>query len=230
VLVDLVELVRATDARPTLVGLTGPVSVGKTTIAGRLAEELAPLKVAIVSTDGFLYPNDELNARGIAMRKGFPESFDAARLNKFLADARAGVTPLRVPVYDHLIYDIRAGEEAVVDVGDVLIVEGVNALVPEHVEAYDVTVYVDAPDDAVSEWFSARLAEVIRGAVDEPGSFYAPLTGWSDEQIHQFAETAWHGINAVNLEEHIRPARERAAVVIEKNADHSTRKVRIVRP
>ena len=227
---ELVALIRARDSSPTLVGLTGPVSVGKTTIAGLLAEALSPLRVAIVSTDGFLLPNAELDARGIAMKKGFPESFDTARLNKFLADARAGVSPLRAPLYDHLIYDIRPGAEVVVDPGDVLIVEGVNALLPEHVEAYDVTVYVDADDVEIIEWFCARLAELIRDAKNEPLSFYAVFSDWPDEQIRQFAESAWHGINAVNLEEHIRPARARAQVVIEKNADHSIRRVTTVRP
>lgn len=228
---ELVELIAALPERPTLVGVAGPVSVGKTTFAAQLADALRAgrgLRVATVSTDGFLLPNAELDGRGLTMRKGFPESFDTARLNRFLSDARlVGDAPLRAPVYDHLTYDVVAGEELTVERGDVLIVEGVNALLPDHVDAYDVTVYIDAPDEDVIEWFCSRLAELCHEAVDEPTSFYAPFASWPDEQVRQFAMGAWDGINAVNLDEHIRPARSRARVVVEKAADHSIRRVLI---
>jgi type I pantothenate kinase len=226
---ELIELIAARTERPTIVGLTGPVSVGKTTIAGEIASALRAeysLLVSTVSTDGFLYPNAELEARGLAMRKGFPESFDADRLNRFLGEARdVGGPPLRAPVYDHLTYVVRVGEEVEVARADVLIVEGVNVLLDEHRDAYDVSVYVDAPDDAVVEWFCARLAQLFKEAADDPTSFYAPLAGWSDEQVRQFSLGAWDGINAINLEQYIRPTRKHATVVIEKSADHSIKRV-----
>ncbi|MBA3653857.1 MAG: type I pantothenate kinase [Actinobacteria bacterium] len=215
----------ALSGRPLLVGLTGPVSVGKTTIANELAAALPGLRVSIVSTDGFLLPNAELDRRSLSMKKGFPESFDTARLNRFLDEARAGVTPLRVPVYDHLAYDVVVGDDATVESGDVIIVEGVNALLPAHATAYDVTVYVHADDAAVVEWFCARLAQLFKEAAGDPSSFYAPFAAWPDDQVRQFAQGAWDGINAVNLEEHIRPARPRAEFVIEKGPDHAIRAV-----
>jgi type I pantothenate kinase len=223
---ELAELIAGVTARPVLVGITGPVSVGKTTIAAALSDLLRAegLTVASVSTDGFLFSNAELEARGLMMRKGFPESFDAARLNRFLADARAGVTPLHVPQYDHLAYDVMDGEVDI-EVGDVLIVEGVNTLLADHVDAYDVTVYVDAADDDVFEWFHGRLAQLFAEAADDPTSFYAPFAAWPPDQVRQFADGAWNGINQVNLEQHIRPARARARVVIEKAPDHTIRRV-----
>jgi type I pantothenate kinase len=220
---ELVALIAAA-RRPTLVGLTGPVSVGKTTIANELAAALQPLDVAVVSTDGFLLSNAELQARGLSMQKGFPESFDTDRLNRFLADARAGAPDLVVPLYDHLRYDVM-GDTHIAG-PSVLIVEGVNALLPAHVDAYDVTIYVDAEDDHVIEWFCGRLAELFNEAADDPTSFYAPFATMSLEQVREFSENAWHGINAVNLEQHIRPARARAQFVIEKAADHTVRRVR----
>ena len=220
----LAERAAAVSGRPLLVGLTGPVSVGKTTIAGMLADALRSeqgVRVSIVSTDGFLFPNAELAERGLSMQKGFPESFDTDRLNGFLADARAGASDLRVPVYDHLTYDVLVGDERVVEPSEVLIVEGVNALLPAHVAAYDVTIYVDAPDDAVVRWFIARLVELFKDATDDPTSFYAPFANMTDAQIREFAQGAWDSINAVNLENHIRSTRAHADVVIEKAADHT---------
>jgi type I pantothenate kinase len=222
---ELVALIAAIQRRPVIVGLTGPVSVGKTTIANLLRDELAPLETAVVSTDGFLLSNAELADRGISMRKGFPESFDTEALSRFVAAARAGETPLRVPVYDHLSYDVVPDRYLEVAIGDVLIVEGVNALLPAHVDAYDVTIYVEAPDDAVFGWFLERLAALFIEARDDPTSFYAVYAEWPREQVDAFARSAWDGINAVNLEEHIRPARARAQVVIEKAPDHAIRRV-----
>ncbi len=150
-------------------------------------------------------------------------------MNALLAAARAGDSELRVPVYDHLIYDVLVGEEVAISAEDVLIVEGVNALLPAHIDAYDVTVYVDADDDAVIEWFCLRLAELFTQAANDPTSFYAQFADWPDEQVRQFAMSAWEGINAVNLEHHIRPTRDHAQVVIEKAPDHSIRRVTINR-
>jgi type I pantothenate kinase len=60
-----------------VVGITGSVAVGKTTLARQIAEALpTDLQVEIVSTDGFLKPNAVLEAQGLSMRKGFPESYD----------------------------------------------------------------------------------------------------------------------------------------------------------
>lgn len=226
---EVIAAIAAHEARPTLVGLTGPVSVGKTTMSRRLADALKygqGLDVAIVSTDGFLFPQAELIERDLAMRKGFPESYDTERLTAFLADARRG-GELRVPLYDHLTYDV--GETVTVEIRDVLILEGVNALGPEYAGAYDVTLYIDADDDAVFEWFCARMLSLFEEARDDPRSFYAAFATMPEGEVREFARSAWDGINAVNLEEHIRPARARAQFVIEKAPDHSIRRVTAAR-
>jgi type I pantothenate kinase len=52
------------------VAITGSVAVGKSTVARTLASLLPRWKVDIVATDGFLFPNAELEARGLMQRKG----------------------------------------------------------------------------------------------------------------------------------------------------------------
>ena len=75
-------------------------------------------------------PNAELERRGIMHRKGFPESFDQARLLQFVADVKAGKSNVEAPVYSHFSYDIVPNEKIVVDLPDILIVEGLNVLQP----------------------------------------------------------------------------------------------------
>jgi type I pantothenate kinase len=185
----------------------------------------AGVATAVVPTDGFLLSNAELDARGLTMRKGFPESFDTVRMAQFLADARGGAATLRVPVYSHLTYDLVPGEETVLSRPDVLIVEGVNVLLPAHIGDLDLSIYLDAPDEAVIGWFSSRIAELCRAARDEPASFFRPYAGLTDDDVRRFAQAAWDAINAVNLDLHIRPQRDRADVIVEKLPDHSVGRV-----
>lgn len=201
--------------------------MGKSTFAAELARRVSEpnLVTAVVATDGFLLPNAELDARGLTMRKGFPESFDTARMAQFLADARGGVAQLRVPVYSHLTYDLVPGEETMLSAPDVLIVEGVNVLLPAHIGDLDLAIYLDAPDDAVVEWFSSRIAELCRAARNEPASFFRPYADLTDHQVQAFAQAAWDAINGVNLDLHIRPQRDRADVIVEKLADHTIGRV-----
>jgi len=222
-----VDGAQALAGRPFITGITGPVAVGKSSFAADLARRVSRsnLVTAVVATDGFLLPNAELGARGLAMRKGFPESFDTNRMAQFLADARAGVGALRVPVYSHLTYDLVPGEETVFSAPDVLIVEGVNVLLPAHIGDLDLSIYLDAPDEAVLGWFSSRIAELCRAARGEPASFFRPYAGLTDDEVRAFAHAAWDAINAVNLDLHIRPQRDRADVIVEKLPDHTIRRV-----
>src|SRR6202023_3139686 len=65
---------------PFIIGVGGSVAVGKSTTARVLKALLARWpdhpRVDQITTDGFLYPNAELERRDLMNRKGFPESFD----------------------------------------------------------------------------------------------------------------------------------------------------------
>jgi len=222
------EHAAAVTKRPLLVGVTGPVAVGKTTFAAELAQRLlaAEFTVAVATTDGFLRSNAELDARGLTMRKGFPESFDGARFARFLAAARSGASELRVPGYSHLTYDVTGGDD-VVAAPRILIVEGVNVLLPAHIGDLDLSIYIDADDEAVIGWFCGRLAQLCHAARDQPASFFHPYSMLSPEEIDAFARGAWDAINAVNLEHHIRPTRDHADVVVVKAGDHRVSRVEV---
>ena len=90
---------------PFIIGIAGSVAVGKSTTARILKELMSRWpnspKVDLITTDGFLYPNAELEAQGLMQRKGFPESFDRRAVLQFLSDIKAGKRPIKAPVYSH---------------------------------------------------------------------------------------------------------------------------------
>ena len=119
---------------PFIIGVGGSVAVGKSTTARVLKALLARWpdhpRVDQITTDGFLWPNAELERRKIMDRKGFPDSFDTARLLNFLASVKSGVKRVEAPVYSHFHYDILPDQKAVIESPDILIVEGLNVLQP----------------------------------------------------------------------------------------------------
>ena len=210
---------------PYVVAVTGSVAVGKSATAQVLRESLSEdpdgARVEVVSSDGFLFPNRVLDADGLTMRKGFPESYDRDALLAFLAAVKAGERNLRVPVYSHEEYDV-LDEYQTVDAADVVIVEGLHLLALS--DAIDIGIYVDAAEADIEQWFVDRFL-VLRSSGH---SFYRQFAGFSDDQATSFARQVWESINRVNLLECILPTRELADVVIEKGPDHSV--VRIRRP
>src|SRR5246500_5800590 len=117
---------------PYIIGVAGSVAAGKSTTARVLQALLARWtnvpKVDLITTDGFLYPNVVLDREGLMEKKGFPESYDLPALLRFLSDIKAGLHPVRAPVYSHLIYDVIPNQWIEIERPDILIVEGLNVL------------------------------------------------------------------------------------------------------
>jgi len=212
----MIEAELRASPRPYLVAITGSVAAGKSTLASTLAAALRPRwKVDVVNTDGFLFPNAVLEARDLMQRKGFPESYDQAALDRFVAELKAGVAPLRVPLYSHVRYDV-VEEVQLVDRADVVILEGLQSIR----DGVDFSIYVDAPERELETWFLARL-QTLR---EDPRSF---LHAYTEEELLPLAKDVWRTINLVNLREHIARDRERARVVVEKGADHAVQRIAV---
>jgi type I pantothenate kinase len=227
---------------PFVIGVAGSVAVGKSTTSRVLRELLASWpdhpRVELVTTDGFLLPNHELERRGLLTRKGFPESYDQRALLRFLATVKSGATDVRAPVYSHLSYDVVPGESVAVGSPDVLIVEGLNVLQPPRPQAdgrarmsvsdyFDFSVYVDAATADAREWYVERFLRLRRTAFADPASYFRRYASLSDEAARETALSIWAEVNEPNLVQNVLPTRGRATLVLEKGSDNSVRRVRL---
>lgn len=227
---------------PYVIGVAGSVAVGKSTTARLLREMMRRWPetptVDLVTTDGFLLPNAELERRGLMLRKGFPESYDRRAILRFLAGVKSGADEVRAPVYSHLSYDIVPGEHVVIRRPDVLIVEGLNVLQPARMipgggaglavsDFFDFSIYVDARTGDVKRWYVERFLELRRTAFAQPESYFHRYSRLDDHQAQARAENIWDTINGPNLVQNIQPTRGRATLVLTKAADHSVDRIRL---
>lgn len=221
---------------PFIISVAGSVSVGKSTTARLLQALLSRwqehTKVALVTTDGFLYPNALLEEKGIMLKKGFPQSYDIQKLLQFVSDVKSGTSEVKAPIYSHLVYDIIPNEYAIINKPDILILEGLNVLqsgmdYPQNKprvfisDFVDFSIYVDANEDLLEEWYISRFLKFRKGAFADPKSYFHNYTKLSDENAVKTAKTIWREINRKNLRKNILPTRERASLIIHKGKNHS---------
>lgn len=225
---------------PFIIGIAGSVAVGKSTTARLLKELLqrwpSSPKVDLVTTDGFLFPNETLRRQNLMERKGFPDSYDVGALLRFLSAIKSGQADVRAPVYSHLTYDVLPGQHVTIDRPDILIFEGLNVLqtrdlprdgrfVPFLSDFFDFSVYIDAEEDLIHGWYVERFMRLRETAFRNPESFFHRYSELSADAALAIAEGLWANINLKNLRENIRPTRPRADLILRKGADHRVEEV-----
>jgi len=220
---------------PFIIGIAGSVAVGKSTTARVLKELLqrwpSSPKVDLVTTDGFLWPNEVLRRESLMERKGFPESYDVGALLRFLSAIKSGQRNVHAPLYSHLTYDVLTGQFVTIDRPDILIFEGINVLqtrdlprdgkvVPFVSDFFDFSIYIDAEEQLIHKWYIDRFMRLRETAFRDPNSFFHRYASLSKDAALAIAEGLWANINLKNLHENILPTRPRADLILKKGADH----------
>ncbi len=227
---------------PFVIGVAGSVAVGKSTTARVLQQMLAHWpehpSVSLVTTDGFLYPNAELERRGLLHRTGCPESSDRKALLRFVIDIKSGKDEVVAPTYSHLVYDVTPDDPVVVQGPDIVVIEGLNVLQPARAredgrvglavsDFFDFSVYVDAATADIRRWYTERFLRLRETAFREPASYFRRYAELSEDEAVTEAGRIWDTINGPNLARNIAPTRARASLVLRKAGDHSVSWVRL---
>lgn len=225
---------------PFILGIAGSVAIGKSTTARVLQALLARWpdhpRVDLITTDGFLLPNEELDRRGLMARKGFPESFDSAALLKFLVEVKSGRDHVEAPIYSHFHYDIQKDKKVVVQRPDILIIEGLNLLQPARLprdgraipfvsDFVDFSIYLDAEAALIEHWYVERFMRLRQTAFRDPKAYFHQYALLDDQSALARARQIWREINQKNLDENILPTKQRARLILRKSSSHTIERV-----
>lgn len=224
---------------PYIISIAGSVAVGKSTSARILQSLLShwpnERKVDLITTDGFLYPLEKLKQNNLLQKKGFPVSYDTQKLIRFLADVKSGKPEVKAPIYSHLTYDIIPDQFNIVDQPEILILEGLNVLQTGGNKTHqtfvsdfvDFSIYVDAEETLLKEWYIKRFLKFRESAFTDPHSYFKHYATLSKEEAILTAGRIWDEINGLNLNQNILPTRERANLILKKGANHEVELVRL---
>lgn len=148
---------------PFFIGIAGGTASGKTTVCGRITQQLGGQRVVLLSLDEFyrdLTPEECANITDVNFDE--PAAFDVLGMAACL-DGLRRCEVVEVPVYDFVTSKRDRTRTRRVNPADVVIVEGILVLhVPELLERLNMKIFVDTDDDV-------RLARRIRRDTVERG-------------------------------------------------------------
>ena len=221
----MIEITRlVTESNSKIVGVTGRISIGKSTFARALVDALRRegRTVQMISTDDFLYSDKELEEKTIKDPRGFPKTYDSASYEEFLTAVKKGDEATH-RVYSHEIYDI-TDEKRTFCPQDITILEGVNLFYDEADEMafrkyFDYVIYLDQDPKITWEFYFSRVHEHI-AAAEDPDNFFYPFRSMSEAEIERISLEYWNDINMENDRRYIAPTKVYADLVVTLDCEH----------
>jgi phosphoribulokinase len=201
----------ATEARtrrPVMLAIAGDSASGKTTLTAGLVEALRHLRVTAVCADDY-HRYDREERRHLPFTPLHPDCNHIDIMEQHLQLLATG-QPILKPVYNHRTGSF--GRPELIEPSDIVIVEGLLPIYTKLARAcFDVTVYMDPPEDIRQGWKIDRdcrkrgysvgqvLAELTRRE-PESAQYIRPQRTHADVVV-QFAPLH-HGANGANGHTH----------------------------
>ncbi|GGI42827.1 type I pantothenate kinase [Mammaliicoccus stepanovicii] len=224
------KLLKKNNTPPFIIGISGGVSVGKSTVSRLLLQLLqeynSDWKVDLITTDGYIMPKQQLISKDLLSRKGFPESYDTKILIDHLKKIKNNVPNIPTYTYSHITYDRLKDQYHNIDNPDILIIEGVNIFqvspyAEELVSDYiDYKIYLDSTIENMKKWYITRFLLLQEEAFQKPDSHFYKYKDIPKEEAITIAKDLWENINEVNLIENILPTKNRSDLILYKNEKH----------
>jgi uridine kinase len=133
--------------KPTIIGIAGGSGSGKSTVARKIAEALAPASVAFIDMDAYYR-----NHAGLSLDErrrlnwDHPDAFDLDLLASHLETLSRGEA-VEKPVYDYVTH-LRQDRTVHIAPADAVVVDGILLFVDQRVrDRCDVKAFVDADAD-----------------------------------------------------------------------------------
>ncbi|XBC38766.1 MAG: type I pantothenate kinase [Buchnera aphidicola (Melaphis rhois)] len=227
---------RCNNKKPYIIGISGSVASGKSTISKWLKMVLRKYfvskNISIVTTDSFLYSNRILYDLDLMKKKGFPQTYNINNLIKFLIDIRYGIRNVTIPVYSHFYQDIIPNSNTLIKNTDIFIIEGLHVLNPWLYEIktngcfslsdfFNFLIYINADDLLLKEWYLHRFLKLRYISKFFPESFFNYYSKISYKEAMEIATQIWENTNYENLKINILPTKEYANFIITKGYNHN---------
>ena len=214
---------------PFVVAVTGSVASGKSTLSKKLKlalqEKYGNDNVDLVSMDGFIMSNAELDDKGLMSQKGFPSSFKRDTIVNFLTEIKRRRPKVPFRLHSHPISVLVQDKIAYVKQPDILLVEGINLLQTYGkqkvlTDFIDFSIYLDADESLLESWFMDRFHQLLVVNANSPDNFFYRWVKMPTTEADRLAHQVWRDVNLKNLHEYILPSKERADLIVKKCRDH----------
>ncbi|CUR64394.1 type I pantothenate kinase [Leuconostoc gasicomitatum] len=205
------------------IAVAGPVSVGKSTFANKLASALTQ-QVTVISTDDFLMPNSMLMTKNLFNQKGFPQTYDLEKLEQVMTRFKSGELSVQIPCYTQELADIHPKKKQTIKKPEILIIEGVVAL---QLQQTDFKIYLDASLIDIKAWYLTRTLAMTALSKNDPKSWRYQYTRMPIVEFSNLVMKIWDETNQVNLDRYILPSKQRADALVMFDENHDIKQVTI---